>query len=139
MESELNFQSKFSRELQVCGLVVPINEIKHIIEKYKPILLKIPKVSNIIKNSNDGFKTILLTTDVKIPEGLDQYRSIEVSIKLTYENFTYKDALKELLPENIAIPTGFETIGHIAHFNLTPDQHPYRKIIGKVLVDVSST
>lgn len=32
------------------------------------------------------------------------------------------------------IPTGYETVGHIAHFNLIPEQLPYKYIIGETIL-----
>ena len=36
-----------------------------------------------------------------------------------YENFSYQEVLKELLPDGIEIPGGFETVGDVAHMNLS--------------------
>lgn len=49
-----------------------------------------------------------------------------------------EEVLQELLPEDVVIPTSFETIGHIAHLNLTLTQIPHRFLIAEVLLDVSS-
>ncbi|KAL6603294.1 hypothetical protein ACP70R_043655 [Stipagrostis hirtigluma subsp. patula] len=43
--------------------------------------------------------------------------------------------LGALLPEGIIIPTGFETVGHIAHLNLRNEHLPYKKLIAKVVLD----
>jgi len=32
-------------------------------------------------------------------------------------------------------PSGFETIGHIAHLNLAESLMPFKKLIGQVLLD----
>jgi tRNA (guanine37-N1)-methyltransferase len=42
-------------------------------------------------------------------------------VDLTYENFTSYEILKASLPKGIDIPTGFETVGDIAHMNLFKD------------------
>lgn len=42
--------------------------------------------------------------------------------------------LEALLPEGVIIPTGFETVGHIAHLNLRDEHLPYKKLIAKVYV-----
>lgn len=39
-------------------------------------------------------------------------------IEIPFEDQTFQEILRHFLPENIEIPTGFEQIGHIAHFNL---------------------
>jgi tRNA (guanine37-N1)-methyltransferase len=38
--------------------------------------------------------------------------------RFKYENFSYQEVLKELLPDGVEIPGGFETVGDIAHMNL---------------------
>ncbi|RLN22442.1 tRNA (guanine(37)-N1)-methyltransferase 1 [Panicum miliaceum] len=43
--------------------------------------------------------------------------------------------LEALLPEGIIIPTGFETVGHIAHLNLRDEHLPYKKLIAQVVLD----
>lgn len=43
--------------------------------------------------------------------------------------------LEELLPEGVIIPTGFETVGHIAHLNLRDEHLPYKKLIAQVMCD----
>jgi hypothetical protein len=45
--------------------------------------------------------------------------------------------LRQLLPANVPVPTGFETVGHLAHVNLTREQAPFKFLIGKVYLDVS--
>jgi len=40
-----------------------------------------------------------------------------------------------LLPHCAELPRGFETVGHLAHFNLREQQWPHRFTIGKVMLD----
>ncbi len=56
-----------------------------------------------------------------------------MQISLSYNDYSYWDILRKILPENIIVPTGFETIGKIAHFNLRPEHEPYKKLIGTYL------
>jgi tRNA (guanine37-N1)-methyltransferase len=37
------------------------------------------------------------------------------------------------------VPTSFESIGHIAHLNLRPEQLPHKAIIGQVIMDKNPT
>jgi len=48
---------------------------------------------------------------------------INEDVSLTYENFNMNDALKVILPTvpDKEIPSGFETIGDIAHLNIQND------------------
>lgn len=48
--------------------------------------------------------------------------------------------MKELLPPDIdEIPSGFETVGDIAHMNLTGKLFDYRYLIGQVVLEKNST
>lgn len=43
--------------------------------------------------------------------------------------------LQQILPEDVEVPGSFETIGHIAHFNLRAGHVPYKHVIGQVCLD----
>lgn len=43
--------------------------------------------------------------------------------------------MQQILPEDVEIPGSFETIGHIAHFNLRAAHVPYKHAIGQVCLD----
>jgi tRNA (guanine37-N1)-methyltransferase len=43
--------------------------------------------------------------------------------------------LQAVLPDGVEIPSSFESVGHIAHFNLRPPHLPYKHIIGQVCID----
>lgn len=43
--------------------------------------------------------------------------------------------LEALLPDGMTIPTGFETVGHIAHLNLRDEHQSYKKLIAQVVLD----
>jgi tRNA G37 N-methylase Trm5 len=47
--------------------------------------------------------------------------------------------LQKLLPEGVEVPTSFESIGHIAHLNLRPEQLPHKALIGQVIMDKNPT
>mmetsp|Transcript_56411 Transcript_56411/g.121943 ORF Transcript_56411/g.121943 Transcript_56411/m.121943 type:complete len:446 (-) Transcript_56411:15-1352(-) len=57
------------------------------------------------------------------------------TLRLSYENLGYREALRQLLPEGVDVPSRYETVGHIAHFNLQEQQWPHRHIIGRVCLD----
>ena len=88
-----------------------------------------------------GFSLLLLAPNVtssNVPEDVrDAVQGFEGSfkeyeLKLGYENFDYKEVLTELLPTNVAVPMGYEVVGHLAHFNLLPEHWPHRHVIGQV-------
>lgn len=47
----------------------------------------------------------------------------------------YFEVLKELLPADVTIPSGYEVVGHLAHLNLRENQFPHKYLIGKVILD----
>ncbi|CAH8651577.1 unnamed protein product [Heterobilharzia americana] len=58
-----------------------------------------------------------------------------VNISVGYEQFTFEQVIKELLPDSALPVTGFTVIGHIVQFNLKHEALPFRHIIGQVALD----
>jgi tRNA (guanine37-N1)-methyltransferase len=139
MEFDPNFRSQFSRSITVPSLSIPVSDLNSILSSHKAILLNLPKVQVVLATSDPSHKLLLLSPAIPIPPDLLHFPQSEHTIVLTYDNFSYTDVLKQLLPPDISIPTGFETVGHIAHFNLSADQFPFKNLIGQVLLDVIRT
>lgn len=61
------------------------------------------------------------------------------NIELGYDNFTMNEVLKMVIPideiDEKLIPSGFESIGSIAHVNLNEKLYPYKYIIGQLIID----
>jgi len=55
-----------------------------------------------------------------------------------YDNLNAEQVLRKLLPAGVEVPTSFESVGHIAHFNLRDEQLPYRYLIGQVFLEKSN-
>ncbi|KAH8868979.1 hypothetical protein KSF78_0004181 [Schistosoma japonicum] len=88
-------------------------------------------------NSLNG-KTISKVSNVdKVTNVFDDIVSSPclVNVSLNYENFTFEQVIKELLPDFVLPITGFTVIGHVVQFNLKPEALPYRHIIGQVALD----
>lgn len=47
--------------------------------------------------------------------------------------------LAAILPREVTVPTSFEQVGHIAHFNLREEHEEYKEIIGQVVLDKHKT
>ncbi|KAI1105255.1 Met-10+ like-protein-domain-containing protein [Jackrogersella minutella] len=65
---------------------------------------------------------------------------IPYRLELNYDNFSYEDVMKALLPiglrdEHDGIPGGFNQAGHVAHMNLKEMFLPYKNLIAEVLLD----
>ena len=96
-----------------------------------------------IFDTNSVIKDLLLEKDVN--GNTDIIRKSKFCLKTIYDDFTVEEALRKILPweelstdndnNEFLIPSAFETIGHIAHVNLRDEHLPYRKIIGKVILD----
>lgn len=57
------------------------------------------------------------------------------TVRIEYSQWTVDAVLRALLPEDVTVPTSFETVGHIAHLNLRDEHMPYKGVIGRVMVD----
>ena len=107
---------------------------------YARCLLELPKVPRVVDCSEDT-KLLLLNTATKtLPQELAPYATDsnlkDYTLELGYEYFTAEEVLRTLLPDHIVVPTGFETVGHIAHLNLKEEQMPFKHLIGEVILDV---
>lgn len=72
-----------------------------------------------------------LLASVKSAEGELRTHSVE----LGYDELSAQEVLRALLPSSVEVPTGFETVGHLVHFNLRPEHLPHRRLIGEVMLD----
>lgn len=53
-------------------------------------------------------------------------------VSLGYEHYSKRTILQAILPPELEqVPTGFEQVGHIAHYNLDEEFLPYRNLIGE--------
>eukprot|EP00438_Fugacium_kawagutii_P017799 Skav205882 [mRNA] locus=scaffold766:338590:340321:+ [translate_table: standard] len=95
--------------------------------------------------SSGGHSLLLLDFGVSppdLPEEMSEMISefqgsfTKYRLDLNYDNYTYKEVLSRLLPgDSLPVPTGYEVVGHIAHFNLLEQHWPHRFLIGQVCLD----
>ena len=53
------------------------------------------------------------------------------NVTLGYDHYSVHAILRAVLPLEVEeVPTGYETVGHVAHFNLRKECLPYKEIIG---------
>ena len=148
-------ECRFDKEIKAIGVLVPCKEISEVQKAYAESILMIPKIKCVRSIENDETrKCILLRSDCpkeKVEELTKSkgYEVTEETVRLGYDNLSMSkcltdsvhplidEVLKELLPSDIEeIPSGFETIGDIAHLNLTGRLfEDYRYLIGEVVMD----
>jgi tRNA (guanine37-N1)-methyltransferase len=51
-----------------------------------------------------------------------------------FENLKCHEALRMVLPKEVTVPTGFETVGTIAHMNLDEEHMPFKFEIGEIFL-----
>ncbi|TVU20773.1 hypothetical protein EJB05_30369, partial [Eragrostis curvula] len=68
-------------------------------------------------------------------DGSSAYELVRCQLTLFYSYWSMNEVLEAILPEGIIIPTGFETVGHIAHLNLRDEHLPYKRLIAQVVLD----
>ncbi|KAI5466626.1 Met-10+ like-protein-domain-containing protein [Mariannaea sp. PMI_226] len=114
------------------------------LEKFNPIL---PDPDPTL--ASQGKKCIVLAPHIKasLPETWSEalrqgtesgdLKVIPYDLEISYEFWTYLDVLKAILPEELhdEIPSGFNTVGHVAHLNIRNQYLPHKYLIAEVLMD----
>lgn len=143
-----DFKGQFKKTTQAKLMLIPINLLKTLTSEYKEYLLNLPRHPQILKEiAPNNCKKVILNLDFssepleKWPNKLQKFiidHSLVIEdydIIKNYEDFTYHEVLQELLPKDVTIPTSFEIVGSIAHFNLQKTQLSYKNLIAQVLLD----
>jgi tRNA (guanine37-N1)-methyltransferase len=62
---------------------------------------------------------------------------INYDLHLNYSYWTYHDIIASILPEEdlVEIPSGFNTVGHVAHLNLRDTYLKHKHLIAEILMD----
>ena len=140
-------QTRFRKALTVPGVRVSTAQISETMTLLKSILLARKGKRNVYTDTQEGpdannFKVIALSETLSQAEAqkkLDElspdraFDLVSLQIELDFSDYNYFEALKLLLPEHVTTPSGFETIGHIAHLNLRENQFPWKYLIGQVI------
>ncbi|KAI0639944.1 guanine-N-1-methyltransferase [Trametes polyzona] len=114
----------------------------------KRTLLDVPRVKSVARGPGEQRLVLLKYSDQAelTPEVTDFLKSqsaelVKQDIVFDYDYWTADEIIHSILPEEIeaGAPSGFATVGHIAHLNLRPEYLPYKHIIGQVILDKSPT
>lgn len=143
-------REQFKQEIPVKAVKLPVKKLADAVKKLKDYKLCLPKVKYVVEDpSGDSqHKLLLLSRDVssdnleELPEDsrtwlFDEAEGKVADYRLTlgYEHLTATEVLEKILPPSVTVPSSFETVGHIAHFNLNEEQAEYKEIIGQVVLD----
>ncbi|XP_039125817.1 tRNA (guanine(37)-N1)-methyltransferase 2 isoform X2 [Dioscorea cayenensis subsp. rotundata] len=142
-------ESKFDVHLQLWALRIPRELCKSVSRLLHGYMLDKPRIKPITEDpASEKKRLVILSERVQNPEllgipaqTLDALKllcNIEVvphSLTLGYAYWGADHILKQVLPDGVEIPSSFETIGHIAHLNITEELLPYKSVIAKVIYD----
>jgi tRNA (guanine37-N1)-methyltransferase len=59
----------------------------------------------------------------------------DYNLELDWNWMTAEQVMRAILPNDVEVPTSFETVGHIAHLNLRESQLPFKNFIGDVVLE----
>lgn len=129
----------FERALELPALICPNARIHTLTRTLKPIIYEQLRVDK-VQPLSDTHKYILLkpgTTEADVlkllPEGQQAPALGSCTIHTTFQNFTTSDVFNFYYPD-VPSPNSFESIGHIAHYNLTEEQAKVGRLIGDILI-----
>ncbi|XP_064404003.1 tRNA (guanine(37)-N1)-methyltransferase-like [Halichondria panicea] len=120
-----------------------LSHLSHVILKY-PLLKRVVSITD---EEGKESKALLLLPESLRPHTLSPTdhdwittnggEETTHTVHLTYpDSYSHSAILRALLPESVKeVPTGFEAIGHIAHYNLRENAMPFKSIIGQVTLD----
>lgn len=132
----------FKKTLKLKALRIPTKRSSEFRDQFRPYLLSLPRVKP-IQHDSDSFRVLLFNENITddLPSVIEAAAStedvelIDFDLELNYDRLTTNEVLKHLLPDDVPIPTAFESVGHVAHVNLRPEHLPYRFAIGQILID----
>ncbi|EEQ97705.1 conserved hypothetical protein [Perkinsus marinus ATCC 50983] len=135
---ELN-REDFTTHIEVPAIRVPAREVQKWTKdpEVAKCLLRLPQIRPVQSDKDDpkNNKIICFKADADLPKKVRNFGVISHEIVRGYAQMSTEEILRKVLPANLEVPSSFESIGHIAHFNLKDSHLPYKKIIGEVILD----
>ncbi|KAI0294928.1 Met-10+ like-protein-domain-containing protein [Russula brevipes] len=117
-------------------------------EAMRGVIINLPKIRSVIadpKYPDSDNKLVLFRVQHEADLSanarsylISQEASLtKFNVELGYDYWTADEILHAILPEELldGSPTGFSTMGHLAHVNLNDEYLPYKHIIGQVILD----
>lgn len=143
--------TQFDTDLWVPCWQVPLNQLNKVLKAptLKSLIYRRTGVPH-VRPGPDSFKVVLVDPDLWAALLADQEKadqllkdladlSVEVresqeKVRLSFACYSYEEVLEQVLPADVQTPRAFETVGQLAHFNLTDDQLPFGDLIGQVFL-----
>nr|XP_009403656.1 PREDICTED: tRNA (guanine(37)-N1)-methyltransferase 1 isoform X3 [Musa acuminata subsp. malaccensis] len=144
-EVSLLDESKFDVNLQLWSLRIPREHCTSVGRLLHGYMLDRARIKPIVEDpTSEKNRLVILSEKIQnsdlseIPshvldplKGLCNIEAVPYSLTLGYSYWGADHILKQILPHGMEVPTSFETVGHVAHLNLTEDQLPYKDVIAK--------
>ncbi|KAI0348300.1 hypothetical protein BDW22DRAFT_1319282 [Trametopsis cervina] len=139
-------RSVFHKTVEVLAVKVPPSKAGVVLkaEAMRGTIIDFPKTKSVMP-TQDGERLVLLRfgSEVELPEKARDFLASQAgplqkhSIEFDYDYWTADDILAAVLPEELVegAPSGFATVGHMAHLNLNDEYLPYKYLIGEVILD----
>ena len=140
----------FKQVTKLAALKVQCRDTTKVVKGLAEFLLKVKGQRSVVPDLDDPkqFRRVLLDPDQVKPE-VDQqewpsavanFSEVEITpvsheLVRSYAECSVQEVLTKILPAGVEVPLSFETVGHIAHFNLRECHEPYKYIIGQVVLD----
>ncbi|XP_020111520.1 tRNA (guanine(37)-N1)-methyltransferase [Ananas comosus] len=150
MESRIVLdESKFEQKLQLWALRIPRELSSSVTRLLHGCLLDKPRIKPITEDPDcEKNRLAVLSERIQNPdlseipdEKLDSlkklcnFEAVPYSLTLGYSYWSADHILKKILPAGVEVPSSFETIGHIAHLNISDELLLYKDVIAKVIYD----
>uniref|UniRef100_A0A383WCY4 tRNA (guanine(37)-N1)-methyltransferase n=1 Tax=Tetradesmus obliquus TaxID=3088 RepID=A0A383WCY4_TETOB len=144
-------RSAFKQVIKLPALRVPTKACNDLMRKLRGrFTFDLPKTKCIVHDGDRQDVRLLLLSQEVDPQAfspdlqallqpVEGWELTSHDMTLEYQHFTADAVLRKLLPEGVEVPTSFESIGHIAHLNLRPEQLPHKALIGQVILDKNPT
>ncbi|XP_076933243.1 tRNA (guanine(37)-N(1))-methyltransferase 2-like [Bidens hawaiensis] len=142
-------ESKFDVQLKLLALRIPRELCKAATKLLNGHMLDRPRIKPITEDpTSEKTRYVILSEKVQSPdlsdiptqklnelEKLCKIETVPYTVTLGYSYWSADQVLKQVLPPGLEVPSSFETIGHIAHLNITDELLPYKDVIAKVIYD----
>ncbi|KAJ3056901.1 tRNA(m(1)G37)methyltransferase [Rhizophlyctis rosea] len=121
------------------GTILELPRLRSIVEDPKDLAAGIDKgAANRLLLLNPSIQEPSIDSLTPAAQEFATKENVELTtydVDLDYDYWGADQILRSILPDELDVPSSFETAGHIAHLNLRDQYNPYKKIIGEVLLD----